>query len=934
MSSHSAAAPTVENTLIRAHGLAALAMLGYVGLLGLTVALKFHWPDLLTEESWLTWGRLRYAHTQGVFFGWLGNAFLAFLYYSVPRLADRPVTSGRLGWILFVVWNLFLVLPGWALVQAGVSQPLEWGEFPLVIDAVAVIAFGLTCVQFVLPFLRAGLSEVYVSGWYILGSLVFTLLAYPVGNFVPEFLPGARGAAFSGLWIHDAVGLYVTPLAVATAYVVIPATTGRPIYSHFLAVVGFWLLFLVYPLVGTHHYVFSSIPMDAQKGAILASVYLGVDVILVVANLLLSLRGQSGIVASNVPLRFVWLGVVCYLVVSIQGSLQALMPLNRFLHFSDWVIGHSHFAMIGFASLIAIGGLLHAWERIPGTRYHPSLANTSFWLLTTALLLMVLDLTAAGLVQGQLWQSDAPWIDSVAASQPFWMVRSLAGVLFLIGLLALAQAMLTGPRSTAAPVTAEPPATEPPQPVPGLAWLRSGYWITAVAGVFLFLLSFLVLGLWPGLALQDQMAQDQPALLTGYSTGEQHGRQVYIREGCGNCHSQLTRLTAADVRRFGVPSQAWESERDLPQIWGTRRIGPDLARESGRRPRDWHLAHLWDPRHVVPESIMPRFPWLFEGSATRPGQDALDLVAYLDALGRDARLAGRTGPQALPGLSPEEEMRRGMFCDCAIPRTPGPAILLSLQLEPSELDRYARRGSEVYGRHCGGCHGATGRGDGPAATALLPRPRDLASARFADRHLSEVLWNGVRGSSMPGWHELSAADLLALAAHVRALGPLLADPDEEGPLPKSEHEKAEGLYEKNCSSCHGSTRTLRPAGSVAPVPTDFRRVRPTRVYAEKVLAEGVPSTTMPPWPDNKLTEPERKLLARYVRSPSGWENRMAINLIVAGVTLLVAGFVAVWYFCPRTRPWFEAPKYRVLEWEQRFPSAVRRADAPECRSRD
>src|SRR5262249_25685555 len=147
----------------------------YSALLGIVMAIKFHHPDFLTTESWLTWGRIRYAHTQGIFFGWLGNAFLAFLYYAVPRLAERPVTNRSLGWLLFIVWNFGLVIPGWILVQIGISQPLEWGEFPLVVDAVAVFAFLLTCIQFVGPFLRANLGQLYVSGWYIIGGLVFTL---------------------------------------------------------------------------------------------------------------------------------------------------------------------------------------------------------------------------------------------------------------------------------------------------------------------------------------------------------------------------------------------------------------------------------------------------------------------------------------------------------------------------------------------------------------------------------------------------------------------------------------------------------------------------------------------------------------------------------------------------------------------------------------
>ena len=199
----------------------------YVALLGLVMAIRLHAPDWLGGVPWLSWGRLRYAHTQGLFFGWLGNAFLAFLYYAVPRLANRPVTSVQLGWALFAVWNGLLVLPGWVLVQAGVSQPLEWAEFPLPVDGAATLGMLLAVVQFVVPLLRARVPSLYVSAWYILGGLTFTLLAYPVGNVVPEYLPGAQGATFSGLWIHDAVGLFVTPLALAVAYAVIPAVS-RP----------------------------------------------------------------------------------------------------------------------------------------------------------------------------------------------------------------------------------------------------------------------------------------------------------------------------------------------------------------------------------------------------------------------------------------------------------------------------------------------------------------------------------------------------------------------------------------------------------------------------------------------------------------------------------------------------------------------------------
>src|SRR5437879_5761864 len=202
----SGALPSIEYDLIRAHVFASLVTLVISVLFGILVATKFTFPEFLGGHGWLTWGRLRYNHTQGIFFGWLGNAFLAFFYYVVPRLANRPVLSRRLGWFLFWIWNFAVVLPGWVLVAAGFSQPLEWAEFPLVVDAFVVLAFILMVFEFVLPFLKARLSDLYVSAWYIIGGFIFTMLAYPVGMLVPSSfrVRGARRSAASGFTMPSA----------------------------------------------------------------------------------------------------------------------------------------------------------------------------------------------------------------------------------------------------------------------------------------------------------------------------------------------------------------------------------------------------------------------------------------------------------------------------------------------------------------------------------------------------------------------------------------------------------------------------------------------------------------------------------------------------------------------------------------------------------
>ena len=880
--------PGVEHSLIRAHGWAAVITLFVSALFGTLVAAKFNFPDFLGGHAWSTWGRLRYNHTQGIFFGWLGNAFLVFLYYAVPRLADRPVLSHRLGWWLFALWNFAVVLPGWVLVFSGFSQPLEWAEFPLVVDLFVVIAFAVIVAQFVVPFLRANLGELYVSGWYIIGSLVFTLLAYPIGNIVPELIPGAQGAAFSGLWIHDAIGLYVTPLAVAVAYFVIPGVTRRPIYSHFLSMVGFWLLFFIYPLNGTHHYVFSAIPMSAQKSAIVASAYLGMDVILVVTNLLLSLRGSSSAVGRDIPLRFVWTGTIFYLVVSLQGSLQAMMPINRLMHFSDWVIGHSHLAMFGFASFIAIGGVAYVWQRTPGFRYNERAMAWSFWMLSIGLGLMVLDLTAAGVIEGQMWNSSAPWLDSVRAVRGYWMTRTIAAIPSLAGFLLFWAGITTGKRMTGIAPQGDTSQEvlvdrkdadgfmDQPVVVPagGPRWFNLAFVIAFVAGVGFFALSFLVLGVVPGQALARQIKSTAPVSMPMLTASEEHGRFVYGREGCAYCHTQQVRFLERDANRWGPPTEAWETKYDYPQLWGTRRVGPDLARESGVRSPDWQLTHLFNPRLIVADSVMPGYPWLFRQAANAPTQEGQDLLAYVQSLGRARQISGYDSHNLMASMGDASAMSAMLShsgssaANANAPRQDQSSPVWTLASDAGEFQQDVRHGSSVFASNCASCHGVNARGDGRGATTLLPRPRDLTAARANPERLSAVLWNGVAGASMPAWRDLPERDLRSLVAYLTSL-----QTDPHNAVSPGPADTAKKLFTENCVSCHGADGAGDgvAAHALAPRPTNFWAEQPSEDYAMKVLREGVPGTAMPSWRE-KLSEDERHQLADYVRSFFGNRN--------------------------------------------------------------
>ncbi|MGI9205393.1 MAG: cbb3-type cytochrome c oxidase subunit I [Woeseiaceae bacterium] len=855
----------VDTQLVHAHGMAAMITLLIAMVFGIIVSLQFFLPDLMGTWLPMGWGRLRYAHTQGIMLGWLGNAFLAFLYHAVPILTGKPVTSHKLGAWLFAIWNFAVMLPGWILVLAGISQPLEWAEFPLVVDAVVIVAFFMAALQFLPPFFRRGLEDLYVSSWYIIGGLVFTLMSYPMGNIVPEFVPGAAGAAFSGLWIHDAVGLFVTPLALAILYFVIPASTGRPIYSHFLSMLGFWGLFFLYPLNGTHHYIFSVIPMEAQLTAIAASALLGVIVVIVVSNLMLSQRG-AGWLPRDPGLRFASMSVVFYLVVSVQGAMQAQMSLNQAVHFTDWVVAHSHLAMLGFATFAGIAGIVHAWQHMPSARYNARAIDWAYGLLVVGITTMFVDLTIAGIIQGQLWQSSAPWLESIQASQPYWVIRSLSAIPIAAGFIALLAGLTTGPRGARnnESIGEVPQKVMQVEPVLAAAPARTllmSYVVASIAGVVFFVMSVSLLGVWPKQVLAEQtvlMAPENPLPLT---TAEERGRTVYAREGCAYCHTQQVRYTQADIVRFGASTLAWETRFDYPHVLGTRRIGPDLARAGRTRTKDWHYLHLFAPRAAVPLSVMPSYAALFDGAPDRPLQEARDLVAYIDTLGTARELAWPEADEAARTVTLDDKWAQMSLSASTLNAHPartrprGNAPPLSSPASPEV-------GQQLWMDNCSGCHGKEGRGDGPGAEWLSPQPTNLTVREYTRSRLADVLWNGVDGSGMPAWRDHSPQNLAALADVIIGF----SDVDEPVTPSPAQLTLGESTYRANCAECHGEDGGGNgfAANDFPIMPSDFRGERVSYAESVRILERGVDGTSMAPWTD-RLNDEEILAVAHYVR---------------------------------------------------------------------
>lgn len=392
--------------------------------------------------------------------------------------------------------------------------------------------------------------------------------------------------------------------------------------------------------------------------------------------------------------------------------------------------------------------------------------------------------------------------------------------------------------------------------------LRTAYLVASLAGLGFFALSVALLGAWPARTLEAQTAAMAPEKPLEPTTSERRGRAVYAREGCAYCHTQQVRYLPSDMRRFGAPTLAWETRRDTPHLWGTRRVGPDLSRAGGTRSLDWQYAHLFQPRAVVPDSVMPGYPSLFDGGPEQPRQDARDLVTYLESLGRARALAG-----------PEGEAKARQGCDCEDDAMQRMAFEGPLNAHPARAVRTAEpapvlgggdlaRGQALYARHCATCHGATGAGDGPGARGLSPAPARLAEHEYTTARLSAALWHGVAGSAMPAWRDQPMEDRAALARAVQALTATRPEP----PVPDHLVPLGEAVYTANCAQCHGASGDGRgtAAAKLPMAPANFTWQRVSLPEALRVLDEGVHGSPMAPW-TTRLTEAERLAVAHRVR---------------------------------------------------------------------
>jgi cytochrome c oxidase cbb3-type subunit 1 len=405
-------------------------------LIGEYLGLKFAWPDLGTAP-WLSFGRLRPVHTNVVFWGWTSLSMLALALWVVPRTSQTPIYSVRLARVSLWLINC-AVLAGVLLLLSGVTNGAgEFREF--IWPAMGLFAAGLALLAYDLyrTIARRGTEEIYISNWYILAALLWTLVLVTIA-YIPAIQYGLSDTVIQGYYMHQGVGMWFTPMVLGITYYFLPKLLNKPIYSYSLGVLAFWTQMVFYTMIGAHHFIFSPTPWLLQTVAIVFSVGMLVPVVAGTGNFLLTMRGSSRAIGVSYSLPFILVGVICYFLGSSQGTLEAFRSLNQVWHFTDFTVGHSHLTMYGFVNFLIWGGVYALLPRLTSREPSHLAVGVHFWMALVGMTAYVGALSIGGSLKGLSWMSGAPFIDSVRAMESFWVGRAVGGTLMFLSHLVFA----------------------------------------------------------------------------------------------------------------------------------------------------------------------------------------------------------------------------------------------------------------------------------------------------------------------------------------------------------------------------------------------------------------------------------------------------------------------------------------------------------------
>jgi cytochrome c oxidase cbb3-type subunit I/II len=616
---------------------------GVIGMsVGLLLAFMFIFPNLTDGISWLSFGRLRPLHTNAVIFAFVGNAIFAGVYYSTQRLLKARMYSDKLSNINFWGWQLIIVAAAITL-PLGITSSKEYAELEWPLDiaiAVVWVVFGWNLIATIL---KRRQRHLYVAIWFYLATFVtvavlhiFNSLAIPVGLFKSySAYAGVQDALVQWWYGHNAVAFFLTTPFLGLMYYFIPKAANRPVYSYKLSIIHFWSLIFIYIWAGPHHLLYSSLPDWAQNLGVAFSVMLLMPSWGGMINGLLTLRGAWDKVKTDPVLKFMVVALTGYGMATFEGPMLSLKNVNAIAHFSDWVIAHVHVGALAWNGFLTFGMVYWLVPRMFKTNlFSVKLANVHFWIGTLGIIIYALPMYVAGFVQASMWKQFNPdgtltygnFLETVSEIMPMYWMRAIGGSMYIAGMFILVYNIIKTIRK-GSEVTDELAEAAPLQKLTGKRLVGEGFhtWLERkpVQLTVLATIAILIGGIIQ--IVPTILVKSNVPTITSvkpYTPLELEGRDIYIRESCVSCHSQMVRPFRSEVERYGEYSKAGEYVYDHPFLWGSKRTGPDLMRIGGKYSDNWHFNHFYDPQSTSSGSIMPGYKWLITDEHDRSQTEA------------------------------------------------------------------------------------------------------------------------------------------------------------------------------------------------------------------------------------------------------------------------------------------------------------------------
>ncbi len=620
-----------DNKIVRKF-LIATVIWGAVGMLvGLLAALQLPFPSLNGGIPWISFGRIRPLHTNAVIFAFVGNGIFMGVYYSLQRLLKARMYSDLLSQLHFWGWQ-FIILLAAITLPLGLTTSKEYAELEWPIDILIALIWVIFAINMFGTIIKRRERHMYVAIWFYIATVVTVAVLHIVNSIaIPVTMiksysvyAGVQDALVQWWYGHNAVAFFLTTPYLGLMYYFLPKAANRPVYSYRLSIVHFWALIFLYIWAGPHHLLYTALPDWAQSLGTVFSIMLLAPSWGGMVNGLLTLRGAWDKVRQEPVLKFMVVAVTAYGMATFEGPLLSIKSVNAISHYTDWTIAHVHVGALGWNGFLTFGMLYWLIPRLYGTTlYSKKLANNHFWIGTIGILFYAIPMYWAGFAESSLWKEFTPdgylrypnFLETVKYIIPMYDARALGGLVYLVGMfLMIYNLWMTAKQGKfIGDETAEAASLKSQQLPAGQTHWHRRLERKPVRFAFIALIVILIGGLIemiPTFMIKSNIPTISS--VTPYTPLELEGRDLYIREGCNTCHSQMIRPFRSETERYGEYSKAGEFVYDHPFLWGSKRTGPDLHRVGNKYPNAWQYNHLIDPTSMSPGSIMPAYPWLGE----------------------------------------------------------------------------------------------------------------------------------------------------------------------------------------------------------------------------------------------------------------------------------------------------------------------------------